>query len=385
MGTSGQCKTLIEEISSHRRFPSANTLNLPPSSISSRIPSKPLFSKPLQPMPGFKRPKSPLLTSILWLTIWLVSVVGSATAASQAPATSRTAGITYYHHDLAGSVIGATDALGAVLWQESYLPYGERLEPRSTPDSTDTAQQGGNRLWFHGKAEDAESGLQYFGARYYDPVIGRFLSIDPAGVEPGNVYSFNRYAYGNGNPYRFRDPNGMWAEDIVFAAISMSLGTVSLQHNLRQGNVASAAVDVAGIVADGIAAALPGVPAIAGMSIAAARGGGKLAGEVAEKGESLIYRAASGTPTSMTPRSVDKAGLSATNSLENALLGKNQIIDTSKFKNLCAVCDNPKSGHVSIIPKDATQMQGWINSRGSSEVHPLTRELMDAVVGTVKK
>ena len=83
-----------------------------------------------------------------------------------------TAGITYYHHDLAGSVIGATDALGAVLWQESYLPYGERLEPRSTPDSTDTAQQGGNRLWFHGKAEDAESGLQYFGARYYDPVIG---------------------------------------------------------------------------------------------------------------------------------------------------------------------------------------------------------------------
>jgi hypothetical protein len=88
---------------------------------------------------------------------------------------------------------------------------------------------------------------------------------------------------------------------------------------------------------------------------------------------------------SMTPRAVDQSGLSAADSLVNALPGKNQVIDTSKFVNLCAVCDNAATGHVSIRPTDMGQMQGWINSRGSSEIHPLTQELMNAVVGTVKR
>ena len=87
----------------------------------------------------------------------------------------------------------------------------------------------------------------------------------------------------------------------------------------------------------------------------------------------------------MTPRPTDVKGLSAANSLENALPGKNQVIDTSKFKSLCAVCDNPATGHVSITPKDMSQMQGWINSRGGNEIHPLTEELMNSVVDTVKK
>jgi uncharacterized protein RhaS with RHS repeats len=49
-------------------------------------------------------------------------------------------------------------------------------------------------------------------ARYYDPVIGRFYSNDPIGFR--DVHSFNRYAYGNNNPYRFTDPTGMSSEDI---------------------------------------------------------------------------------------------------------------------------------------------------------------------------
>jgi len=105
----------------------------------------------------------------------------------------------------------------------------------------------------------------------------------------------------------------------------------------------------------------------------------------AKEGETLIYRSASGTPASMTPRVKDAGGLSATNSLENALPGKNQIIDTSKLTNLCAVCDNLATGHVSIYPKNPSLMEGWINSRGGDVTHPLTQELMDAVVGTVHK
>jgi uncharacterized protein RhaS with RHS repeats len=43
-------------------------------------------------------------------------------------------------------------------------------------------------------------------ARYYDPVIGRFMSNDPIGFR--DVHSFNRYAYANNNPYKYVDPDG---------------------------------------------------------------------------------------------------------------------------------------------------------------------------------
>lgn len=86
----------------------------------------------------------------------------------------------------------------------------------------------------------------------------------------------------------------------------------------------------------------------------------------------------------MTPRAVDLKGLSASNSLETAMAGRNQIIDTSKLSKLCAVCDNAATGHVSIFPKDMSQIQGWINSRGG-EIHQFTKELMDAVIGTVRR
>ena len=46
-------------------------------------------------------------------------------------------------------------------------------------------------------------------ARYYDPNIGRFISPDPAMVNPANPITFNRYAYANDNPYRYTDPTGM--------------------------------------------------------------------------------------------------------------------------------------------------------------------------------
>jgi RHS repeat-associated protein len=108
--------------------------------------------------------------------------------------------ITYLHNDFAGSPLAATDVAGNIVWKENYRPFGERLN--SQAESTD------NRQWFHGKAADADTGLQYFGARYYDPVLGRFMGVDPVGFQEDNIHSFNKYAYGNNNPYRFVDPDG---------------------------------------------------------------------------------------------------------------------------------------------------------------------------------
>jgi RHS repeat-associated protein len=108
--------------------------------------------------------------------------------------------VTYYHNDLLGSPVAATNQAGQVIWRENYRPYGERL--------TKDAQAQDNSVWYTSKPQDADTGLVYLGARYYDPVIGRFLSADPVGFDEKNIHSFNRYAYANNNPYKFVDPSG---------------------------------------------------------------------------------------------------------------------------------------------------------------------------------
>ena len=50
--------------------------------------------------------------------------------------------------------------------------------------------------------------MYYYGARYYDPALGRFIAPDTIVPEPGNPQSLNRYAYVNNNPLKYTDPTG---------------------------------------------------------------------------------------------------------------------------------------------------------------------------------
>ncbi|MBX3015507.1 MAG: RHS repeat-associated core domain-containing protein [Caldilineaceae bacterium] len=61
---------------------------------------------------------------------------------------------------------------------------------------------------FTGQQKDFSSGLLYFNARYYDPELGHFLSPDTLVPDPGNLFDYNRYMYGYGNPMRYNDPTG---------------------------------------------------------------------------------------------------------------------------------------------------------------------------------
>jgi len=122
-----------------------------------------------------------------------------ALAASGSTAHAQT--VEYIHTDALGSVVAITDEAGNVVERNEYEPYGFDLTgAKDGPGYT-------------GHVTDAVSGLSYMQQRYYDPSIGRFLSVDPVTVD-GNIGSnFNRYKYASNNPYRFTDPDGRMDRD----------------------------------------------------------------------------------------------------------------------------------------------------------------------------
>ncbi len=107
----------------------------------------------------------------------------------------------YYHTDQLGSTKLVTSENGAVTEEIQYEPFGEQINVSE------------ERYTYNGKERD-ETGLYYYGARYYDPQIGRFLTRDPL---PGDLLSpqtLNSYVYCLNNPLRYVDSQGMTTDEV---------------------------------------------------------------------------------------------------------------------------------------------------------------------------
>jgi RHS repeat-associated protein len=131
-------------------------------------------------------------------------VCSLALAALLWPAGARAQGgdeVVYYHTDAIGSVRMTTDASGAVIARYDFRPFGEAWNPPPTPDPRQ----------FAGKEWDAETGLDYSGARYYANTTGRFTTVDPifnSEAALTDPQRWNRYAYAKNSPLKFIDPDG---------------------------------------------------------------------------------------------------------------------------------------------------------------------------------
>ena len=151
--------------------------------------------------------------------------------------------IEYQHTDALGSPVLVTSASRGVVERTEYEPYGQPANRalRNGPGYT-------------GHHEDAATGLVYMQQRYYDPMIGRFLSVDPVTTDTVMGANFNRFKYAANNPYRFTDPDGrcesiatcqMEQDDIAVANGQMSLSELRSRQEARAGG---AAIGVAVVV-----------------------------------------------------------------------------------------------------------------------------------------
>ena len=111
---------------------------------------------------------------------------------------SGAGGSYFYHPDHLGSSSLITNGSGDLVQHIQYVPFGEVfVEERNASWSTPYK--------FNGKEQDEETGLCYYGARYYDPRTSVWLSVDPLAEKYPNIGS---YVYCANNPVKYVDPDG---------------------------------------------------------------------------------------------------------------------------------------------------------------------------------
>ncbi|MCK5180633.1 MAG: RHS repeat-associated core domain-containing protein, partial [Candidatus Omnitrophica bacterium] len=170
----------------------------------------------------------------------------------------------YYHADHLGGANVLTDGEGGVKEIIEYSPFGEY----SRHDKYGTDEEIA-RFYFTGQRKDDETGLYYYGARYYDPDIGRFITPDTIIQSPGNPQTFNRYGYCGNNPVNYTDPTGHFFGFLV-ALVIKAVTAVATYVAANVAVIATGAI-VGGAVG-GVSAAVMGGNVWQGVGIGALGG-----------------------------------------------------------------------------------------------------------------
>jgi RHS repeat-associated protein len=138
-------------------------------------------------------------TDYIWLDDVPIAQIKTTYGTNNAVSTRR---LTYIHADHLNTPRLMTDSSKKVVWKWGSDAYGI-ASPVTDPDGDSLNDL--LDLRFPGQIADAESGLFYNNARYYDPLTGRYTQSDPIGLQGG----LNTYAYVRSNPISFTDPSGL--------------------------------------------------------------------------------------------------------------------------------------------------------------------------------
>lgn len=133
----------------------------------------------------------------------------------------------YYIKDHLGSTRAVIDNSGTVVEAHDYYPFGLRIPARSYTTGEETKEK------FTGKERDSETGLDYFGARYYWPAGGRWLAVDPLAEK---YPEWSPYNYTLNNPINNFDPDGrevVFSDSIQAAQAAQALNEVNQGADIR--------------------------------------------------------------------------------------------------------------------------------------------------------
>jgi RHS repeat-associated protein len=108
----------------------------------------------------------------------------------------------YYHYNPHGDVIAMTDSTGKVVAQYTYDAWGNVLTSSAEGLAAD------NPFGYAGYMYDKEIGMYYLMARYYHPVHGVFISVDPDPGDADDPITQNGYTYADNNPVMLADLDG---------------------------------------------------------------------------------------------------------------------------------------------------------------------------------
>jgi RHS repeat-associated protein len=134
-----------------------------------------------------------------------MALVETKTVDAQSPSVNFQPLVRFQLGNHLGSASLELDGEGQIISYEEYLPYGSTSYQAVRTDIEVSAK----RYRYTGMERDEESGLNYHGARYYAPWLGRWTSADPRGLADG----VNVYLYVSANPIRIKDPHGSEGED----------------------------------------------------------------------------------------------------------------------------------------------------------------------------
>ena len=174
-------------------------------------------------------------------TVYVYDAAGELATEMDPPGSVTDTGTLYLTADHLGSTRAVTDASGTLKERWDYFPFGQTIPSgqvfgnRNLVAGYDTAT--GMTLEFTGKERDAETGLDYFGARYFSGAQGRFTGPDPTFLNILKVFNpqrWNLYSYAVNNPLHYVDPDGKEAIAVVYPNYSVqsrnSLPGVPLGH-----------------------------------------------------------------------------------------------------------------------------------------------------------
>lgn len=172
--------------------------------------------------------------------------------------------VEYIHTDALGTPVAVTDSAGNIVEISEYEPFGQLVNHALTDGPG-----------FAGHVQDAATGLTYMQQRYYDPLIGRFLSADPIAAYSNSGANFNRFWYANNNPYRFMDPDGRLAQESIPSRTEdepLPLPPITVTPSPAPATTTVATVTVIGIRPEPIPQFRPIPWAVLGQGISATAG-----------------------------------------------------------------------------------------------------------------